>query len=121
LAPFDLAKSLTKLKSWDALPSEAGAKEIQPLSARILEPKNATTKELNGTHLVVFFLQRRIQPLQAQISKLWTYSGTIDPSRVSKKDPTTKDLKKRVRSMTKLTAKITVPACLAAPFDAKNI
>jgi hypothetical protein len=28
LAPFDLAKSLKKLKSWDALPIETEAKEI---------------------------------------------------------------------------------------------
>jgi hypothetical protein len=64
LAPFDLAKSLTKLKSWDALLSEAEAKEIQPLSAQILEPMNAAKKELNQTQLMVFF------PLQTRISKL---------------------------------------------------
>jgi hypothetical protein len=56
LAPFDPAKSLTKLKSWDALPSETEAKEIKPLLAQILELKNAAKKELNGTQLMVFFL-----------------------------------------------------------------
>jgi hypothetical protein len=88
--------------------------------ARILELKNAAKKVLNGTQLMIFFLQRRIQPLQARILKLWTYSGMTDPSQVSKKDPTTKELEKRVRSMTKLTTKKAVPACLAVPFDAKN-
>jgi hypothetical protein len=56
LAPFDLAKILTKLKSWDALPSETEAGEIKPLLAQILELKNAAKKELNGTQLMVFFL-----------------------------------------------------------------
>jgi hypothetical protein len=31
LAPFDPTKSLTKLKSWDALPSKVEAEEIKPL------------------------------------------------------------------------------------------
>jgi hypothetical protein len=39
---------------------------------------------------------------------------------VSKKDPTIKELKNRVRSMTMLTTKKAVPACLPVPFDAKN-
>jgi hypothetical protein len=85
-----------------------------------MELKNEAKKELDGMQLMVFFLQRRIQPLQAQISKLWSYSGATDPSRVSKKDPATKDLEKRVRSMTKLTAKMAMLACLATPFDAKH-
>jgi hypothetical protein len=78
LAPFDPSKGLTKLKSWDEMPSEAEAKEIRPLLTRILELTNAAKKELNGTQLVVFFLQCCTQPLQAQISKLWAYTGTTD-------------------------------------------
>jgi hypothetical protein len=69
---------------------------------------------------MVFFLQRRIQHLQARVSKLWTYSGLSDPSRVSPKDREKNDLDKRVRSLTTLTAKIAVPACLAVPFDSTH-
>jgi hypothetical protein len=36
LAPFDASKGPKKLKSWDALPSEAEAKEIKPLITQIL-------------------------------------------------------------------------------------
>jgi hypothetical protein len=61
----------------------------------------------------VFYLQRHIQPLQARVTKLWTYSGSNDPSRVSPKDLEKKDLDKRVRSLTTLTAKLAVPACVA--------
>jgi hypothetical protein len=49
LAPFDLAKGLTKLTSWDAIPSKTEAEEIKPLLARIQEQKNAAKKELHGT------------------------------------------------------------------------
>jgi hypothetical protein len=38
---------------------------------------------LTGMQLMAFFLQRCIQPLQSQVSKLWTYSGSTDPSWVS--------------------------------------
>jgi hypothetical protein len=58
LAPFDPAKHLTKLTSWDALSLETEAEEIKPLLACIQELKNATKTELNGTQLIVFFLQR---------------------------------------------------------------
>jgi hypothetical protein len=61
LAPFDLAKGLTKLKYGDALPSKSEVEVIQPLLAQILELKNAAKRELNGTQLMVFFLKRRIQ------------------------------------------------------------
>jgi hypothetical protein len=70
LSPFDPAKLLMKLTSWDALLSEAEAEEIKPLLARIQELKNASKKELNGTQLIVFFIQRRIEPLQARVSKI---------------------------------------------------
>jgi hypothetical protein len=44
----------------------------------------------------------------------------MDPSRVSQIDLTTKELEKRVRSLTVLTAKKAVSTCLAVPFDAAN-
>jgi hypothetical protein len=120
LAPFDASKSLTKLTTWDTLPSDAEVESIKTLLARIQELKNASGKELTGTQLMVFFLQRRIQLLQARVSKLWTYSGSNDPSRVFPKDPEKKDLEKRVRSLTTLTAKLAVLACLAAAFDSTH-
>jgi hypothetical protein len=120
LAPFDASQSLTKLTTWDALPSDAEVKSIKSLFACIQELKNAAEKELIGTQLMVFFLQRRVQPLQARVSKLWTYSGSNDPSRVSPKELEKKDLDKRVRSLTTLTAKLAVPACLVVPFDSTH-
>jgi hypothetical protein len=87
IAPFDTNKSLTKLTSWDSPPTEAEIEDIKPLLSCIQSLKSATGGGLSGTQLMAFFLQRHIQPLQACISKLWSYSGLEDPSRVSKQDP----------------------------------
>jgi hypothetical protein len=51
------------LKSWDALPSKSESEEIKPLLIRIVQLKYAANNELNGTQLIVVFLQHRIQPL----------------------------------------------------------
>jgi hypothetical protein len=65
LAPFDANKSLTKLATWDSPPSEAEVDDIKPLLARIQILKSAAGGGLIGTQLMVFFLQRRIKPLQS--------------------------------------------------------
>jgi hypothetical protein len=69
---------------------------------------------------MAFFLQRRIQPLQSRVSKLWTYSGLTDPSWVFTKDPEKKDLDKRVRSLTILTTKMEILASTDPFFDATH-
>jgi hypothetical protein len=83
IAPFDAKAKLTKLTLWDSPPIEAKVNNIQPLMACIQALKRATGGGLIGMQLMAFFLQRRIQPLQARISKLWSYTGSGDPSRVS--------------------------------------
>jgi hypothetical protein len=80
IAPFDAKAKLTKLTSWDSPPTEADINNIQPLLARIQALKSATGGGLTGMQLMAFFLQRRIQPLQARISRLWSYTGSDDPS-----------------------------------------
>jgi hypothetical protein len=70
IAPFDVNKSLTKLTSWDSPPIETKVENIKPLLTRIQSLKSATGGRLTGTQLMVFFLQRRIQPLQVRVSKL---------------------------------------------------
>jgi hypothetical protein len=67
-----------------------------------------------------FFLQRRVQPLQHRVSKLWSYSGLKDSSRVSKEDIDKKDLDKRVRSLTTLTKDHDIPAFAADFFDSEH-
>jgi hypothetical protein len=92
LAPFDANKSLTKLTSWDSPPSEAEVENIKPLLTHIQSLKSAAGGELTGTQLMAFFLRRRIQPLPSRVSKLWSYFGLTDPSRVSARDPEKKEI-----------------------------
>jgi hypothetical protein len=80
IAPFDANKDLQKLSSWDSPPMKAEMEDIKTLLARIQILKSASGRALLGTQLMPFFLQRRIQPLQHCVSKLWSYSGSEDPS-----------------------------------------
>jgi hypothetical protein len=117
IAPFDANKELKKLLSWDSPPTEAEMEDIKPLLAHIQALKSSSGGALSGTQLMSFFLQRRVQPLQHRVSKLWSYSGLEDSSRVSKDDMDKKDLDKRVRALTTLTKDHEIPALAADFFD----
>jgi hypothetical protein len=69
---------------------------------------------------MAFFLQRRVQPLQHRLSKLWTFSGLGDPSRVSKNLTEKKDLDKRVRALTTFTKDNEVADLAASYFDSEH-
>jgi hypothetical protein len=58
IAPFDAAKNLKKLASWDSPPTEAELEDIKPLLARIQVLKSDSGGALSGTQLMAFFLQR---------------------------------------------------------------
>jgi hypothetical protein len=70
---------------------------------------------------MALFLYRSIQPLQHRISKLWSYSGSEDPSQVSKEDLDKKDVDKRVRDLTTLTKEDEIPALAADFFDSTHL
>jgi hypothetical protein len=120
IAPFDANKDLKKLLSWDSPPTEAEMEDIKPLLARIQTLKSVGGGALSGTQLMAFFLQRRIHPLQHRVSKLWSYSGSGDSSRVSKEDIDKKDLDKRVRALTTLTKDDEIPTLTADFFDSEH-
>jgi hypothetical protein len=120
VAPFDANKDLKKLSLWDSPPTEAEMEDIKPLLSRIQTLKSAAGGALSGTQLMAFFLQRHIQPLQHRVSKLWSYSGLGNPSRVSKEDMDKKDLDKRVRALTTLTKDDEIPALPADFFDSDH-
>jgi hypothetical protein len=94
--------------------------DIKPLLTRIQALKNESGGALSGTQLMSFFLQRRVQPLQHRVSKLWSYSGLKDSSRVSEEDIDKKDLDKRVRYLTTLTKDHDIPALAADFFDSER-
>jgi hypothetical protein len=57
--------------------------QIAPLLTRIQTLKGGKGGALSSIPLMAFFVQRRVQPLQHRLSKLWSYSGLVDPSRIS--------------------------------------
>jgi hypothetical protein len=120
IAPFDASQELKKLASWDSPPTEAEMEEIKPLLARIQELKGGRGGALLGTQLMAFFLQHRVQPLQHRLSKLWTFSGLEDPSRVSEDLMEKKDLDKRVRALTTLTKDHEVADLATSYFDSEH-
>jgi hypothetical protein len=69
---------------------------------------------------MAFFLQRRVQPLQHRLSKLWTFSGLGDPSRVSENLMEKKDLDKRVRALTTRTKDHQIADLAARHFDSEH-
>jgi hypothetical protein len=117
IAPFDAAKDLKKLASWDSPSTEAEMEDIKPLLAHIQALKSGSGGALSGTQLMAFFLQWRVQPLQHRISKLWSFSGLGDSSRVSDDIMEKKDLDKQVRALTTLTKDHKIPALAAGFFD----
>jgi hypothetical protein len=91
--------------------------DVKPLLARIQALKSDDGGSLSGTQLMAFFLQRRVQPLQHRLSKLWSFSGLGDFSRVSDDLMEKKDLDKRVRALTTLTKEDEIPDLAAGYFD----
>jgi hypothetical protein len=120
IALFDASQELKKLASWDLPPTEAEMEEIKPLLARIQELKSGRGGALSGTQLMAFFLQRRVQPLQHRLSKLWTFSGLGDPSRVSENLMEKKNLDRCVRALTTLTKDHEVVNLAASHFDSEH-
>jgi hypothetical protein len=117
LAPFDASKELKKLASWDSPPTDAEMEQIAPLLNRIQALKGVKGGALSGIQLMAFFVQRRVQPLQHRLSKLWSYTSLVDPSRISGDLIKKQEVDKRVRSLTKLTKDHTVTELAANHFD----
>jgi hypothetical protein len=120
IAPFDASKEVQKLTSWDSPPTEAEMEEIKLLLARIQALKSGKGGALSGTQLMAFFQQRRVQPLQHRLSKLWSYSGLGDSSRVSDDLMEKKDLDKRVRALSTLTKDYEVADLAARYFNSEH-
>jgi hypothetical protein len=94
--------------------------EIKPLLASIQALNSGKGGALSGTQLMAFFLQRRIQPLQHRLSKLWSFFGLGDSSRVSEDLMEKKDLDKRVRALTTLTKDHEIADLAARYFDSEH-
>jgi hypothetical protein len=94
--------------------------QIAPLLTRIQALKGGKGGALSGIQLMAFFVQCRVQPLQHRLSKLWSYSGLVDTSRVSGDLTDKQEVDKRVRSLTKLTKDHAVAELAADYFDSMH-
>jgi hypothetical protein len=120
LPPFDASQEVKKLALWDMVPSDAEVEQILSLLSHIKALKEGQGGALSGIQLVAFFMQRRVQPLQHRLTKLWNYAGLEDPSRISEDLIEKKDVDKRVRSLTKLTKDHAVADLIADYFDSMH-
>jgi hypothetical protein len=120
LAPFDASKELKKLASWDSPPTDAEMEQIAPLLTHIQTLKGGKGGALSGIQLMAFFVQRRVQPLQHRLSKLWSYSGLVDSSCISEDLMAKQDVDKRVRNLTKITKDHIVTDLTASYFDSMH-
>jgi hypothetical protein len=75
--------------------------QIAPLLTRIQDLKGGKGGALSGIQLMAFYTQHQVQPLQHRLSKLWSYSILVDPSRISGDLMEKQEVDKRVRSLTK--------------------
>jgi hypothetical protein len=120
LAPFDASQELKKLSLWDSPPTDVEMEEIAPLLTRIQALKGGRGGALSGTQLMAFFVQCRVQPLQHCLSKLWTFSGLGDSSRVCEDLMEKKDVGRRVRALTTLTKDHEIAELAANHFDSEH-
>jgi hypothetical protein len=120
LAPFDASQELKKLTSWDSPPTDAEMDEIAPLLTHIQTLKGGRGGALSGTQLMAFFVQRRVQPLQHRLSKLWNFSGLGYSSRVSEDLMEKKDVDRRVGALTTLTKDHEIAELAANYFDSEH-
>jgi hypothetical protein len=91
--------------------------QITPLLSHIQALKGGKGGALLGIQLMVFFMQRRVQPLQHRLTKFWSYSSLEDPARISEDLIQKQDVDKRVRSLTKLTKDHADAELAASYFD----
>jgi hypothetical protein len=93
---------------------------IAPLLTRIQALKGGRGGALSGTQLMAFFVQRQVQPLQHRLSKLWTFFGLGDSSRVCEDLMEKKDIDKRARALTTLTKDHEIAELAANHFDSEH-
>jgi hypothetical protein len=94
--------------------------EIAPFLTHIQTLKGGRGGALSGTQLMAFFVQCQVQPLQYHLSKLWTFSGLGDSSRVCEDLMEKKDVDGRVRALTTLTKDHQIAELAANHFDSEH-
>ena len=74
LAEFSAAPPCKK-KSWDHEMMEAEMLEADELLGRVTALRSPNGSGLTGVDIMLTWLRRRVQPLQARVEPMWRYTG----------------------------------------------
>ena len=97
------------------------SEEMEVLYKRVCDLESRMGKEEGGAALIRTWLHRHIEPLQARVHPMFQWAGADDVPRVSADGISASEVDKRVRLLTKYTAKDVLPGELVVPpFDASN-
>ena len=97
------------------------SEETKVLYEHVCDLESRMGKEEGGCTLIRTWLRRRIQPLQARIHPMFQWAGADDVTRIFANGISASEVDKRVRLLTKYTAKDVFPGePVVPPFDASN-
>jgi hypothetical protein len=103
-------------RCWGAKPSRREMPDVERLLERV---KELQAQGLTGVDLIVTWLDRRIQPLQAREHPMWEYSGVSDSTRGNAEELSNEVFMERLKSLTKERSNLSrVPH--VAPYSAGN-
>jgi hypothetical protein len=106
--------------SWAHELTEEEMKITQPLMEMIQQLRATPEKELSGLQLIRTFIERRIQPLAARAHCMWDYTGHRDPTRFSSNELREAEIDDRVRVVTSLKKKSTMPKIFGTEAFSKS-
>ena len=95
-----------ELDSWSLIPALAQYPELNKAARRI---SRLVHDGLTGTDLTLSWFSRRIQPLKYNSRKICEYTGVDDPLRVTRDNLPADSLKRRIKTLVKVTRGQPVP------------
>ena len=95
-----------ELDSWSLIPALAQYPELNKVAQRI---SRLVQDGLTGTDLTLSWFSRRIQPLKYNARKICEYTGVDDPLRVTRDNLPADSLKRRIKTLVKVTRGQPVP------------
>jgi hypothetical protein len=106
--------------SWAHELTEEEMKIMQPLMEKIQQLWAMPEKELSGLQFICTFIEHRIQPLAARAHCMWDYTGHRDPTQFSSDELREAEIDDRVRAVTSLKKKSTVPKIFGTEAFSKS-
>ena len=110
-----------KKKSWDHEMTKAEMLEADRLLERVSALRSSDG--LTGVDIMLTWLRRRVQPLQARAEPMWTYVGAGDLMRATAEEFSNAELRTHIKALTNQSAE-ELETCIrnppVPPFSANN-